>query len=46
MLVVDVVREGRRLLQIPGFRDFPGGPVAKTPHSQCRGPRFTPWSGI
>jgi len=21
-------------------RDFPGGPVAKTPHSQCRGVRF------
>ena len=20
-------------------RDFPGGPVAKTPHSQCRGPQ-------
>ena len=27
------------------FRDFPGGPVAKTLHSQCRGPRFDPWSG-
>ena len=26
-------------------RDFPGGPVAKTLHSQCRGPRFSPWSG-
>ena len=26
-------------------RDFPGGPVAKAPHSQCRGPRFDPWSG-
>ena len=25
--------------------DFLGGPVAKTPHSQCRGPRFNPWSG-
>ena len=25
--------------------DFPGGPVAKTPHSQFRGPRFNPWSG-
>ena len=23
---------------------FPGGPMAKTPHSQCRGPRFNPWS--
>ena len=24
--------------------DFPGGPVAKTLSSQCRGPRFHPWS--
>ena len=24
--------------------DFPGGPVAKTPCSRCRGPRFDPWS--
>ena len=24
--------------------DFPGGPVAETLHSQCRGPRFDPWS--
>ena len=46
MLVVDVVRAERKLLQNPGFRGFPGGPVAKTPHSQCRGSRFTPWSGI
>ena len=27
------------------FVDFPGGPVAKTTHSQCRRPRFDPWSG-
>ena len=26
-------------------RDFPGGPVGKTSHSQCRGPGFYPWSG-
>jgi len=26
-------------------RDFSGGPMAKTPCSQCRGPRFNPWSG-
>ena len=26
-------------------RDFPGDPVAKSPSSQCRGPRFDPWSG-
>ena len=25
--------------------DFPGGPVVKIPHSQCRGPGFDPWSG-
>ena len=24
---------------------FPDGPVAKTLHSQCRGPRFDPWLG-
>ena len=27
------------------YWDFPGGPVAKTPHSQSRGPGFHPWSG-
>ena len=26
-------------------RDFPGGPVAETICSQCRGPGFDPWSG-
>ena len=25
-------------------RDFPGGPVVKTPHCQCRGCWFNPWS--
>jgi len=25
--------------------DFPGGPVAKAPFSQYRGPGFDPWSG-
>ena len=25
-------------------RDFPGDPVTKIPCSQCRGPRFNPWS--
>ena len=25
--------------------DFPGGPVAKIPWSQCRGLGFNPWSG-
>ena len=27
-------------------QDFPGGPVAKTPSSQCRGPGFDPWSEL
>ena len=26
------------------FRDFPGGPGAKTQRSQCRGAGFNPWS--
>ena len=26
----------------PTDRNFPDGPMAKTPHSQCRGPRFDP----
>ena len=25
---------------LPLERNFPGGPIAKTVHSQCRGPRF------
>ena len=25
--------------------DFPGGPVVKTSHFQCRGCGFDPWSG-
>ena len=31
--------------KIYSLRDFPGGPVVKTPHSQCRGHGFHPWSG-
>ena len=27
------------------WEGFPHGPVAKILHSQCRGPRFDPWSG-
>ena len=26
-------------------KDFPGGPLAETQHSQCRGPGFSPSSG-
>ena len=36
----------RELYSVSCDGDFPGGPVAKTPHSQCRGPGFDPWSGI
>ena len=32
-------------LKKKNFRDFPGGPVAKPPSSQCREPGFDPWSG-
>ena len=31
--------------QKPMWWDFPGGLVANTPCSQCRGPTFNPWSG-
>ena len=34
-LLVDTVQPITMMEQ-----DFPGGSVAKTPHSQCRGPRF------
>ena len=37
-------KRGKQILkEVP--RDVPGGPVAKTLSSQCRGPRFNPWSG-
>ena len=32
-------------LESPMSGDFPGGRVAKTLCSQCRGHRFDPWSG-
>ena len=40
MLVVENEKD-----KIKGTRDVPGGPVVKTLRSQCRGPRFDPWSG-
>ena len=33
------------LVKDRGYGDFPGGPVAKTPCSQCKGPEFNSWSG-
>ena len=35
---------GCLLIETIGW-DFPGGPVVKTPHFQCKGHRFDPWSG-
>ena len=32
-------------LELEDAGDLPGGPVTKTPHSQCWGPGFDPWSG-
>ena len=32
-------------LQRATSTEFPGGSVAETPHSPCRGPGFDPWSG-
>ena len=33
----------KRIIKVK--RDLLGGPVAKIPCFQCRGPRFNPWSG-
>ena len=33
------------MVKIESPWDFPGGPVAKIPHSKCRGPRFNSSSG-
>ena len=30
-------------LKKKSLRDVPGGAGAKTPSSQCRGPKFDPW---
>ena len=34
-----------RAKQVGQTQDFPGGPVVKTPPSQCRGPGFDPGQG-
>ena len=36
---------GPNVNRAEGNRDFSGSPVVKTPHSQCRGPRFDPCLG-
>ena len=38
-------REPRKCMLKTSRWDFPGGPVAKTPCTQRRRPRFDPWSG-
>ena len=45
ILIVQIERKSNLLKSFRkwGFWDFPGSPVAKTPCSQCRGPRFNPW---
>ena len=40
-----MVYSRRRLRHRNFYSDLLGGLVAKTPYSQCRGPRFDPWSG-
>ena len=36
---------GVKAIKMGKFKDSPGSPIVKTPCSQCRGPRFDPWSG-
>ena len=38
-------RRQNKCLFLNASKDFPGNPVVKTPHFQCRGPRFSPWLG-
>ena len=46
MYITQDLGEVSRGLDFKGKRrDFPGEPVPKTLHSQCRGPQFNPWLG-
>ena len=41
-----VLKVGNRIHHLEtDFRDFPRGPVVKTPHSHYRGRGFNPWLG-
>ena len=40
---INFLRDFKELLKTT-FGDFPGGPVAKTSCSKCRGPKFDPWA--
>ena len=45
ILLCPSVSSDLQKLKVKSLWDFPGDPVAKTPYSQCRGPRFKSWSG-
>ena len=47
-IIIKVRGEGAQTMVVAtlgGMGDVLGGPVVKTPRSQCRGPGFEPWSG-
>ena len=44
-LSIPAVTHIKNEIQEAVHRAFPGGPLAKTPYCQCRGPGFNPWSG-
>ena len=44
-LLMKVKEESEKAGLKLNIRDFPGAPVAKTLHSQCKGSGFDPWSG-
>ena len=45
MNLIDILMDESRQNKGIDTKDFPGGSVAKTPQSQCRGPGFDPGSG-
>ena len=44
-MVKSIKNNKRMIISKEQYRNFPGGPVAKAAHYQCRGPGFQPWSG-
>ena len=42
---VKAAGEKRGIKTNRSYKDFPGGPVARTPCFHCRGHRFDPWLG-
>ena len=44
-MLFDFLCTERERNQEEGERDFPGGPVVKTPSFHCKGRGFDPWSG-